>query len=343
MNLSDVASDSGTPARRYALLERIQRSQTSQDKPFFNLQLADCTRSVSAKIWSDAEAFGEAAELRPGTPVMVEFTAETYRGQLQLNVQRIRAVDDRDKGYDPGLLYGSGWERVADLFCETLVFDIETVPAMQRRKLPPTIAESLAKYSQNKDWEEAKAMGMSPFFGKVVSLAVGDGEQPLAEQRVTVLVVPPDGAATDDLPDWVRPMSERELLESWWCLAARATTVVSYNGKGFDVPFLQSRSLIHGVPARVDLLSERYKPRPHLDLYALLTAGRALGPTNLEVVCWALGIESPKEQMDGSMVAPAYERGEIGEIALYNSHDVRATTAVYQKARELILRFSRDW
>ena len=47
--------------------------------------------------------------------------------------------------------------------------------------------------------------------------------------------------------------------------------------------------------------------------------------------------------MDGSMVAPAYARGEIVKIAEYNAHDVRATSAVYRKCRDLILRYRADW
>ena len=65
--------------------------------------------------------------------------------------------------------------------------------------------------------------------------------------------------------------------------------------------------------------------------------------SNLDVVCWALGIESPKGQMDGSMVAPAYARGEIEEIARYNLADVRATTAVFHHVRDGLLRYRKDW
>ena len=81
-----------------------------------------------------------------------------------------------------------------------------------------------------------------------------------------------------------------------------------------------------------------------LDLYRVLTHGeRSLGPTNLDVVCWALGIESPKEHMDGSMVAPAYERGDIVKVAEYNAQDVRATIDVYRRLRDSVLRFREDW
>jgi predicted PolB exonuclease-like 3'-5' exonuclease len=108
------------------------------------------------------------------------------------------------------------------------------------------------------------------------------------------------------------------------------------------VPFLVTRSLIHGIPARRDLLSNRYSLKPHLDLFDLLSQ-RGNSPSKLDVICWALGVESPKGTMDGSQVAPAYARGEIVRIAEYNAHDVRATSAIYRKVRDLVLHFRADW
>ena len=194
------------------------------------------------------------------------------------------------------------------------------------------------------DLDVEAAMGMSPLFGKVVSLAFTDGEAAADEQRVTALVVPPEGRERDAWPDWIRPMSEADLLRAFWALAAHADVVVSFHGFGFDVPFLVARSLVHEVPARVDLLSQRYRARPHLDLYRVLTNGeRPLGPSGLEPWCWALGIDSPKNDMDGSMVASTYAQGDVERIALYNAADVRATAALYRRVREKVLAFRQDW
>jgi predicted PolB exonuclease-like 3'-5' exonuclease len=261
-------------------------------------------------------------------------------------IERLKVVADgeRPEGYDPDQVVDPALGLVEDLCCRTLVFDIETVPAFDRRELPPTVAEALSDNATRKEMEPAAVMGMSPFFGKVVSLAIGDGDADArARITVTVLAVPPDGVtlietARAGCGRWTKPT----LLRAFWALASRAETVVSFNGRGFDIPFLVTRSLIHGIPARVDLMSQRFALRPHLDLFELVTQ-RGRGPSKLDVVCWALGIESPKEVMDGSMVAPAYERGEIVKIAEYNAHDVRATSAVYRKVRDLILRYRADW
>jgi len=160
---------------------------------------------------------------------------------------------------------------------------------------------------------------------------------------VTVLAVPPANV-TPNVPDYVRLVSEKVLLESFWTLAEHADVVVSYNGRSFDVPFVVVRSLVHGISARKDLLSNPWGLRPHLDLYRVLTNGsNSLGPSSLDVVCWSLGLTSPKGSMDGSMVAPTYARGDVATIAEYNAGDVRATAEVYRRVESSILSFRHDW
>jgi len=332
----------------FAAVRHVRRAETRSGKPYFELRLADRTRAISAKIWSDAQRAMQAAEsIDVGSHVKLLFAVESYQGVPQLSVRGIRPVRAPEPGYDPALLVEEGFELVADLLCSTLVFDIETVPAVEARKLPPMIAQAVAKHAERNEWDEGKVMSLSPYFGRVISLAVGDGELDPRDQIVTVFAVPPasDESRSIDLgvdeSMRVRLVSEVDLLRAFWALAGQADVVVSYNGRGFDVPFLVGRSLIHEIPVRVDLTSNRYSLRPHLDLFALLSGGR--GPSSLDVVCWALGLTSPKEEMDGSMVATAYAKGDLASIAQYNAGDVRATTAIYRRARDGLLRYRSDW
>lgn len=347
--LADLASvvPCNEPCCAFAMLRKMSERRTKSNEPYWELELGDTTAMVRGKVWARSEAFKAIADLPRRSAVKLMFEVGEYQGALQLDVKRMRAVqdDDAEHGYRPEVVFGEGWQRIRDLVCDTLVFDIETVPAVDRRKLPTTVAQSLTLSAQRREWDESKVMGMSPWFGKVVSLAIGDGDAPPGEQRVTVLAVPPPSREAGPWPDWLRPVSEPELLAAFWTLAAAADCVVSFNGRSFDVPFLVGRSLVHGVSAHADLLSgSRYAVRPHLDVCQALTGGeRTIGPGSLEVVCWALGIQSPKGEMDGSMVATAYEKGQIERIAEYNAHDVRATTAVYQALRGQVLRFRGDW
>ena len=329
----------------FARLHSWKELKTSDQRPFLIVELADIHAVIEAKIWDDRKEAMDAVRQAPlrGT-VKVRGRVKDYKGTAQLVIERLKVITpgEEPEGFDPDQIVDPALAPVEDLCCRTMVFDIETVPAIDRRELPPTVAEALSDNASRKEMEPAAVMGMSPFFGKVVSLAIGDGDAAPGDDAVTVLAVPPDGVTIADCPKWLRPMSEAELLRSFWALASRAETVVSFNGRGFDVPFLVTRSLIHGIPARVDLVSQRFSLKPHLDLFELVTQ-RGRGPSKLDVVCWALGIESPKEVMDGSMVAPAYERGEITKIAEYNAHDVRATTELYRRCRDLILRYRADW
>ncbi len=330
----------------YAMLRSWQERRTRERKPFVDLEVSDQTTTMRGNIWEDApQAMDAIRGLDPGRPIKLLFQVTTYQGAPQLTIRNLRSVTDEDaETYRPTAVYGDGIEYCEDLICETLVFDIETVPALDKRQLPTTVAEALGKFAERREMDTHAAMGLSPFFGKVVSLALGDGETNIDDQRVTVLLVPPPDHEDKDYPDWVRPMSEPDLLRVFWVLANAATTVVSFNGRGFDIPFLVARSLVHNIPARVDLLSNRYALRPHLDLYQILTQGRyGGGPSNLDTICWALGIESPKEKMDGSMVAPAYEKGDAEDIAVYNRADVVATTKLYHRVRDLVLKHRKDW
>jgi len=329
----------------YAYVAAVSEGKTRAGAPYVDLELADAEGRVAAKVWSDNARLLEAARaVRKGDAVKALFEVGEYQGTPQLTLHGLRPVDDEDRDYDADTVFGEGFAAIADLRCRTLVFDIETVPAQDTRSLPPMVAQAVAKSADRSDMDEGKVMSLSPWFSKVVSLAFGEGEHAgdPAKQPVTALVVPPAGVDLDGLPPWIRPMSEAGLLRAFWHLATHAELVVTFNGQGFDVPFLVARSLVHGIPARVDLLGHRWKLRPHLDLLQVLGQG-GRGPTSLDVVCWALGVTSPKGVMDGSMVAPTYARGDIATIATYNAGDVRATAEVYRRTRDRVLRFRSDF
>jgi len=325
----------------FAVLRRIELRRNQKQETYADFELSDCTASYRCKAWASAkEALDAVRQLTAGTPVKALFTIDSYQGTTQLDVKRLRTLvaGDADEGYEPARLFGPAHQFVQPYACATLVVDIETVPTVDLRKAPPSIAQAVSKTAERREYDEAKVMALSPFFGQVVSLAVGDGSLEPSAMPVTTFVVPPPGRTPPELPPAVVCMSEKDLLEAFWGLAALAETVVTFNGQNFDIPYLVARSVVHGVPARVDLLGRNTKN--HCDVCAVLTQnGRNLQPASLEVVCWALGIESPKGDMDGARVAPAYAAGELEKIAAYNAADVRATADVYRRLHDLVLRF----
>jgi DNA polymerase elongation subunit (family B) len=151
-----------------------------------------------------------------------------------------------------------------------------------------------------------------------------------------------DDAAEVDPVEFVPCMDEVELLTAFWDVAKHYDHIVTFNGRGFDVPFLYLRSALLNVPiTRKDWLGYRYQTEPHCDLAEQLTfygvSGRdgAARRFNLDFYCKAFGIESPKAQgVTGRDVGTLLSEGRYREIAEYCLRDVKATVLLYQIWKE---------
>ncbi|HAB17487.1 MAG TPA: hypothetical protein DCE44_13675, partial [Verrucomicrobiales bacterium] len=118
--------------------------------------------------------------------------------------------------------------------------------------------------------------------------------------------------------------------------------VVTFNGRGFDVPFLYLRSAVLNVPiTRKDWLGYRFQTDPHCDLAEQFTfynvSGRegAARKFNLDFYCKAFGIPSPKaEGVSGLDVNDLLANRRYREIAEYCLRDVHATVQLYQVWRD---------
>lgn len=129
--------------------------------------------------------------------------------------------------------------------------------------------------------------------------------------------------------------SEKKLLsEFWrWLAAERPSVVVTFNGKRFDVPFLNIRSAVHGLEPRVVIPMDRYSTSPHFDVREVLEGNERHRRGSLDYFCAIFGIDSPKAELDGSRVAEAYVEGRIEEIVRYCLADCHATAALYRRLR----------
>jgi DNA polymerase elongation subunit (family B) len=109
---------------------------------------------------------------------------------------------------------------------------------------------------------------------------------------------------------------------------------VTFNGKQFDVPFLTARTVASGLaPTRKDITNTYpYDHEPHADL---------MGPWpsssySLEGLCSFLGAETPKGEVDGSMVAKMTRERGLEEVAEYCEGDAVATLRCAQEASVLL-------
>ena len=89
---------------------------------------------------------------------------------------------------------------------------------------------------------------------------------------------------------------EGELLKQFWAFykASPPETLATYNGRKHSIPCLYWRSSVNGIEiANMDLLHDRYKPGPHVDLAEVLTYHGLLRIPPLAVVAANLGIPMP--------------------------------------------------
>lgn len=112
--------------------------------------------------------------------------------------------------------------------------------------------------------------------------------------------------------------------------------LVTYSGRNFDLPVLVHRSIRHGVIAGRALLlkaaqESRFKPLIHVDLLESVTFGGAASRWPLATYAMGYGLRSPKDEMDGSQVAPAVLAGRIVDVMRYCAGDVLATAGIFRR------------
>jgi hypothetical protein len=128
-------------------------------------------------------------------------------------------------------------------------------------------------------------------------------------------------------------------LREFWELLGRYGRVVTYNGRGFDIPYAYIRSAVHGLRPSRHLLGNRFSIGEHCDLAEVLTFfGAAQERFSLDYWCRRFGITSPKQDgLDGSQVGAFYRDGRIDEIAEYCLRDAVATGRLYRTLEENLI------
>ena len=109
-----------------------------------------------------------------------------------------------------------------------------------------------------------------------------------------------------------------------------------HNAKEFDIPYIARRMLIHGIelPYKLNLFGKKPWEVPHLDTMELWKFGDYKHFTSLKLLANILGIPSPKEDIDGSMVRQVYyEENDLDRIITYCELDVVTTAQVFLRLR----------
>lgn len=179
------------------------------------------------------------------------------------------------------------------------------------------------------------SLGFSPLTGQIVAIGVLDS----ISNKGAVYFQSPSKDIEEFEENGIKfkTYSEEEMLSKFWELCKRYNEFITFNGRGFDIPFLMIRSAVNKIKPTKNLLSNRYLNSQkydanHIDLFDQLTfygAFRAKG-FSLHMFARAFGIESPKANgVDGDDVAKLFKEKKFLEIAKYNAEDIKATKKLY--------------
>ena len=181
----------------------------------------------------------------------------------------------------------------------------EREEAIQKLSLYPTTAQIIAIGLLNPDTNRGKVMFQSDEPGETFS---EDGQ-------IQFISCP-----------------EKEILANFWNDVPKYDQFVTFNGRGFDCPFLLLRSAILQVKPSRNLMPYRFDASIHCDLLDQLTFYGATRKFSLDFYCKSFGIESPKAHgITGLDLGRLFGEKRFQEIANYCLGDVKATAELFSR------------
>lgn len=216
-----------------------------------------------------------------------------------------------------------------------LFLDIETVPQTESLdNLPPELRflweekfntiklRMPEKYETETTAEEGykKSAGIYSEFAKVVCISVGFIYFKDKEMYIKV-----KSFAGDD---------EIQLLNDFAAMMEKQPQyyLCGHNIKEFDIPFLCRRMLINGItiPLSMNVAGKKPWETTFIDTLELWRFGDYKNYTSLRLLTAIFGVPTPKDDIDGSMVADVYyNEKNIKRISNYCEKDVVATIRLY--------------
>lgn len=213
-----------------------------------------------------------------------------------------------------------------------LFLDIETVPQHPSFDLVPNDwkelwtkkAEALLR---NRELETVESIysraGIYAEFGKIICIScgviMGSGEN----KRIVI-------KSFYGEEEKVILQDFSEMLRKW--AVDPNKFLCAHNGKEFDFPYCCRRMIINGIPIPSILNTAGKKPWEvtHIDTMELWKFGDFKSYTSLNLLAHALGIPTPKDDIDGSMVGDVYwKEKNLERIATYCQKDVVTAAQVY--------------
>lgn len=225
----------------------------------------------------------------------------------------------------------------------TIIFDIET-SSYPFESLSESQQEYLLRYAEKEKDDQTKNekvdeairyTSLYPFTAKVISIGIYDLEK--EKSYVYYESIEKDEWQNDEKNIHYKGVTEEEMISSFWRIVDTVDRVVTFNGRGFDVPFMNLRSAMLKIKPSKNLMTNRFDKKLHIDLLDQLTYFGIIRKFNLDFYCHAFGISSPKAHgISGMDVKNLYEAGRIKDIAIYCGEDILATANLYNIWKEYL-------
>ena len=205
---------------------------------------------------------------------------------------------------------------------ETLGYPLESFDEVQQ--------EYLLKFSdtEEKKIEAIQKLSLYPTTSQIITVGMLNPEtghaKVLFQSETSVDEIAENGAIH------FLSGTEPEILKTFWSDLSHYDQFITFNGRGFDCPFLMLRSAMLGVQPTRNLMPYRYDSKIHCDLLEQLTFYGALRKFNLDFYCKSFGIKSPKSHgITGLDLRGLFEQKRFKEIAEYNLGDLKATAELF--------------
>jgi DNA polymerase elongation subunit (family B) len=230
-----------------------------------------------------------------------------------------------------------------------VAFDIETMPNLEMLDRLPSLAIKIEipelKIGNLKDPEKiaAKEAEHAARVRKIEEDAYTEYEKKIQEQEDNMCLDPLTGliasaAFTDRDGNETVLFDETEVLNTMWQHLMNGDTLVTFNGKGFDLPFCFKRGILLGLKwatiPNMKKYTDKYRAKQHIDVMEeWCEFGKRIKLDTLGN--YLLGAR--KVEFDFREIPELLKTGEgRAKIAEYNLQDARLTLDIAEKIGLLV-------
>ncbi|MEO6314808.1 MAG: 3'-5' exonuclease [Chitinophagaceae bacterium] len=185
-------------------------------------------------------------------------------------------------------------------------------------------AEILLRNKENETPETVYGRaGIYAEFGKIICISCGVLQDAGPDRKIVL-----KSFCSDDEKQLLLDFAD--MINKW--NVGPTKYLCAHNGKEFDFPFLCRRMVIHqvAVPPLLHLSGKKPWEVNHLDTMELWKFGDFKSYTSLNLLACTLGVPTPKDDIDGSMVGEVYwKEKDLPRIVTYCQKDVITVAQVY--------------